>query len=284
MIDLEKLRSFYYVIAEGSILKASILLNRNRVTINKHLLDLEKYCNAKLFVRKRKRFELTEKGQALFNLAQNSIANIDKGFADIIAAKNESHHLRIITTTGIIGIWLIRKLKIFMEEFPHVNVSIITTSMDVDFENSKADIGILQRLITKGLSQKKIKTFHSRLFASQEYLKKYGTPKTLDDLDSHKLISYYSNFEGNLGDVDWHLKKGNKENRIRNSHLRVNAAFLMFEAVCQGMGIMAVGEEFEYLKNSNLVEVLPHEGGLAFDIHYGTVNKVKFMLNFFFCD
>jgi len=270
MIDLEKLRSFYYVIKEGSLLKASFVLEKNHTTLSKHLTDLEETYNVKLFVRKRKRLELTEKGKELFKLAQNTIPNLENGATEILAPKAQPNKLRIITTTGIIGVWVINKVKVLTEAFPDLKVAIITTNADIDFETSKADVGILPKLTSKGLSQKKVKVLHPQLFASPEYLKKYGHPKDLEDLKNHKLISYYSDYEGNIGNMDWHLKKGLPDHMQLDSYLSINSGFLLFEAACQGLGIMTLGEEFEYIKSSDLVKVLPQEPGPPIDIFYIT--------------
>lgn len=276
MFDLERLRTFYYLIKEDTILKASAVLNRDRSTINRQVIDLEEYYGEKLFYKIKKRFELTEKGKELFKLAQEHIPSLEMGCAKLKIIDSYLKNLTIITTTGTIGIWLIRKLEKLMAEFPDLHVSIITTNADIDFENSKADVGVLPRLFAEGLSQKKVLTVHSKLYASPEYLNKYGAPKTLEDLKNHKLISFYSDNEGNIGNVDWHLKKGFPESAIRESYIRVNSAFLLFEAACRGLGIIAIGEEFEYLQNSNLVRVLPDEPGLNFDVFYVTrSNAIK---------
>jgi len=270
MIDIEKLRSFYYVIKEGSLLKAAGVLEKNHTTLSKHLTELEETYNVKLFVRKRKRLELTDKGKDLFKLAQNTIPNLENGATQILAPKEQPNTLRIITTTGIIGVWLVRKVKILAEKFPDLKIAIITTNADIDFDTSKADIGILPKQLSKGLSQKKVKTLHTQLFATREYLQKYGTPNNLDDLKCHKLISFYSDYEGNVGNVDWHLKKGLPDHTLRESSLSINSGFLVFEAGCQGLGIITMMEEFEYLKNSNLVRILPDESGPTIDIFYIT--------------
>ena len=270
MIDLEKLRSFYYVIKEGSLLKAAVVLERNHTTLSKHLTELEETYNVKLFVRKRKRLELTEKGKELFKLAQSTIPSLENGATEILAPKNQPNKLRIITTTGVIGVWLIRKIKILTEEFPDLQIAIITTNADIDFETSKADVGILPKQNLKGLSQKKLGALHFQLFASPEYLQKHGTPKSLEDLKNHKLISFYSDYEGNIGNVDWHLKKGLSDRTIRESYLSINSGFLVFEAACQGLGIISMGEEFEYLKNSRLVKALPDEHGPTLEVFYVT--------------
>lgn len=269
MIDIEKLRSFYYVIKEGSLLKAAVVLEKNHTTLSKHLTDLEETYSVKLFVRKRKRLELTDKGEELFKLAQQTIPNLENGATEILAPTQiQSNKLRIVTTTGVIGIWLIKKIKILAEEFPDLKIAIITTNADIDFETSKADIGILPKQSSKGLSQRKIRTHHLQLFASPEYLQKYGIPKSLDDLKNHKLISFYSDFEGNIGNVDWHLKRGLPDHTLRESLLSINSGFLVLEAGRQGIGIISIVEEFEYLKNTDLVKVLPDELGSVIDIFY----------------
>jgi len=268
MIDIEKLRSFYYVIKEGSLLKAAAVLEKNHTTLSKHLTDLEETYNVKLFIRKRKRIELTEKGEELFKVAQSTIPNLENGAAEILAPKAQPLRLRILTTTGVLGIWLVRKIKLLCEEFPDLHVAIITTNMDVDFEASKADVGVLHKQNAPGLSQKKLRTTHLSLYASKDYIKKNGRPKTIDDLSNHQLISFYSDYEGNLGNIDWHLKRNLPDHSLRESYLSVNSGILLFEAGCQGLGVIPMMDEFEYLEGSNLEKILPDEESPSFDIFY----------------
>ncbi|MDI9638446.1 LysR family transcriptional regulator [Kamptonema cortianum] len=268
MIDIEKLRSFYYVIKEGSLLKAAAVLEKNHTTLSKHLTDLEETYNVKLFTRKRKRIELTEKGEELFKVAQNTIPNLENGAAEILAPKAQPLRLRILTTTGVIGVWLIRKVKLLCEEFPDLRVAIITTNMDIDFEASKADVGILHKQNVPGLSQKKLRTIHLSLYASKDYIEKNGKPKTIDELSNYQIISFYSDYEGNLGNIDWHLKRNLPDHSLRESYLSVNSGILLFEAGCQGLGIIPMMDEFEYLEDSNLEKILPEEKGPAIDLYY----------------
>lgn len=270
MVDIEKLRSFYYVIREGSLLKAAAVLDKNHTTLSKHLTELEETYNVKLFVRKRKRLELTDKGNELFKLAQSTIPNLENGAIEILVPKPQTNTFRIITTTGLVGVWLIKKIQALMMDFPNLHVAVMTTNMDVDFDISKADVGILPRQLTKGLSQKKIKTLHFNLFASTEYLKKYGMPTSLEDLKNHRLISFYSDYEGNIGNVDWHLKKGLPDHNLRESHLSINSCFLVLEAGRLGLGLISIPEEFEYIKHSNLVKVTLDEPGPSIEIYYVT--------------
>ncbi len=243
------------MIKEGSLLKAAAILEKNHTTLSKHLTDLEETYNVKLFTRKRKRIELTEKGEELFKVAQNTIPNLENRAAEILAPKAQPLRLRILTTTGVIGVWLIRKVKILCEEFPDLRVAIITTNMDIDFEASKADVGVLHKQNTPGLSQKKLRTIHLSLYASRDYIKKNGKPQTIDDLSNHQIISFYSDYEGNLGNIDWHLKRNLPDHSLRESYLSVNSGILLFEAGCQSLGIIPMMDEFEYLEGSNLEKI-----------------------------
>ncbi len=268
MIDIEKLRSFYYVIKEGSLLKAAVALEKNHTTLSKHLTELEETYNVKLFVRKRKRIELTEKGKSLFKLAQSTIPNLENGATEILEPKVQKNNLRIITTTGTNGIWLIRKIKKLVDEFPDLQLSVIATNDDFDFESSKADVGILPKLLSEGLTHKKLKNNALQLFASKDYIKRYGMPKSLDDLKNHKLISFYADNEGSVGNVDWHLKKGLPYHSMRESFLAVNSAYYGIEAAVQGMGIIPLTRDYEYIEDLNLIKVLPEEEGPSFDYYY----------------
>lgn len=259
-MDLEKLRIFFHVIKAGSLLKASSILDKNSSTISKHLSDLEEDLNKKLYIRKHHRLELTEDGQELFSIAQKTIPILEEAENHFKTKKSNISNLTIVTTTGIIGIWLIRKIKTFSEIYPDIHIKIITTNEDVDFKSSKADIGILPKQHhLLNVTHKKIHTLHIKLFASKEYLEKYGTPTTLEDLKDHKLIGFYSDFQGNVGNVDWHLTKNTINSHLRENWLTVNSAFCLFEAACQDLGIITVAEEFEYLKESNLVNIIPDE-------------------------
>lgn len=267
MIDLQLLKTFYYVIKEDSSLEAANILKITRSAISKQLIILEKYYGGPLFERKRKTLVLTEKGAKLFSIVQKYIPNLENEIFDLKDVEGQSNNLKIITTTGTVGIWLIKKIEILLKEFPKINISIVTTNNEVDFKNSTADIGILPKIHADNLSQKKIKTVNCKLFASPKYLEEYGIPRDMKDLENHKLISFYSEYEGYIGNIDWHLTKGLSEDRHREAQLRVNAAFLIFEAACKGMGIITIGEDFEYLKNSNLINVLP-EHHKTFEIYY----------------
>lgn len=272
MIDFDKLRIFYHVAKEGSVKRAAQTLEKNPTSVWKHIMDLEQYFKAKLFLRRKKiGLERTELGEKLFRDVNNLIPSLERACMHYAQEEKPKDDLFIITTNGVVSIWLIEKLKPFLEHKQNIKVRISTTNSEVDFLNSKADIGILTKVnYSEGLTQQKIMTYHSKLFASQEYLDKYGVPKTIDDLQHHKLISFYPELPGYRGNADWHLQKNMPAHTLRESWLAVNSAICQLEAARQGLGILAIGKEYSQLQDDGLIEVLPDEIGAIFDIYFIT--------------
>src|SRR5262249_998879 len=89
-----------------------------------------------------------------------------------------------------------------------------------------------------------------------------------EDLDHHRLISYYHNKAGHRGDLDWHLRIGAKEPRV--PYLTINSAIGLHEALVLGLGIVVVTQEFPHIQSqpkfdssqasSSLINILPNVG------------------------
>lgn len=273
MINIEKLHTFYHVVKEGSYGRAAAATGKSRTVLSNHISWLEKECGQNLISVVKKNIVLSEKGIELFRMAQEVVPMIEGPVNEFFYSSQKyekEKKLKIITTTGTIGFWLLEKLKQFQETFPEVEVSIITINENISFLDSVGDVGLLQRLNEEGIHQRKVLTVKTRLFASQEYVRKHGTPKNLEDLKNHRLISFYSGQEGNLGNVDWHTNRGMPLNQIRKSSLRANSAPLIVDAAVKGLGIIAMSDHFEYIKTHNLVPILPDEPPQEFEVFYIT--------------
>ena len=203
---------------------------------------------------------VTEEGKELLKSVQIIMHQVEKLEEETQQErKKEDDVIRIVTTTGVTNLWLVRKLKIFLERYPQYLIRIITSDEKVDVLTHYADIAILPKVDpSPNIVQKRLFTFHIKLFASKEYLDKYGVPKTTADLDHHRLISFYHNAVGHRGDVDWHLRAGTQNNQFRTPFIVVNSAIGQYEAAKQGLGIIAISEEFPYIGTA-LIGVLPNE-------------------------
>lgn len=286
-IDLNKVRTFYYVAIEGSYEKASMHLGIKSSCISKQISYLENMLKIKLFKRSHRSLVLTEESHELFKSAQILMGQAEKieEMSNIENKEKEDNTIRIVTTTGAASLLLVQKLKHFVDLYPQYKLRIITSDEKVDLLNHYSDVAILPNVdANQNIMQKKLFTVHIRLFASRAYLDKFGIPKNVDDLDNHRLISFYHNEIGHRGDVDWHLKLGVKGKKYRTPHFVINSAVGSYEAALQGIGIVSMAEEFPYIQN--LVKILPDEGVdipvyLAIHIQKRYLSKVIALEKFF---
>lgn len=287
-VDLNKLTTFYYVALEGSYQKASNHLGIKPPYISKQITALEESFKCKLFKRSHRSLILTEEGEKFLKSAQIIVEQVKRLEEISNSDKNgEDETIRIVTTTGVTNLWLVKKLKDFLELQPNYKLRIMTTDEKIDLTNHFADIAILPKMDSNpNITYRKLFSFNLKLYASKQYLEKFGTPEKPEDLDRHRLISFYHNEAGHRGNVDWHLTLGSKNKEPRIPFLVINSAIGQFEAAMQDLGILAISEEFPYIKPTSLVRVLPNEG-VAIPVYFATtiqklhLKKVAVMEEFF---
>ena len=269
-MDINKLKTFYFVAIEGSYQKASVYLDVKIPYISKHITALENALQFKLFKRSHHSLKLTDKGSELLKSVQIIMSQIEK-IEEISNVENINDDIiRIVTTTGVTNLWLIRQLKNFSKIYPKYKFRIITVDEKIDVSTHYADVAILPKVDPNpNIIQKKLFTFHTKLFASKEYLQQFGIPQKSSDLDAHRLISYYHNEMGYRGNLDWHLKLGIENKKPRSPYLVINSAIGLYESLISGMGIVSITQEFPYMgfdiensliNNKKIINILPNEG------------------------
>ena len=85
--------------------------------------------------------------------------------------------------------WLTPRLGEFLDLYPDIHITLITTDEELDLAMREADVAIRLRQPTQpDLIQRKLFTVHFHVYASPDYLKRFGTPRTLEDLDKHRIV------------------------------------------------------------------------------------------------
>lgn len=120
----------------------------------------------------------------------------------------------------------------------------------------EADCAIrLHRPHQHDLIQRKLFKIHIHAYASEDYLKHYGCPKTLDDLNQHRILSYGSPIPHHLTSLNW-LKTAGLINNERRTHiLEINNLIGLKEAACKDMGI-AILPDYLIGQTTNLIPIL----------------------------
>jgi DNA-binding transcriptional LysR family regulator len=120
----------------------------------------------------------------------------------------------------------------------------------------EADIAIrLRQPQQPDLIQRKLFTVHFHVYASPAYVKRFGEPKSYEDLDNHRLLSFGGTSPSYLTAVHWLGTMGRDQRNPRPIHLVVNNITAMKRAVDSGAGI-AVLPDYLIETGSPLVQLM----------------------------
>ena len=169
--------------------------------------------------------------------------------------------LKITATVALGSLWLTPRIKEFIDAYPEVEVHLVLTDGELDLSMREADIGIrLSAPRQPDLIQRTLMPVRSHIYASPEYLKEKGTPKTPEELDEHRLIVYGHDLSPPVSSINWLLDLGSTKEKKRDPVLTVNNLYGVYRAARGGLGLAGL-PDYMIAHDSNLVQVLPHHGG-----------------------
>ena len=212
---------------------------------------------------------LTEQGELLFQTAHEVFAKLAMTEAQLMDAHEKpSGELRVTATVGLGANWLTPRVREFIELYPEITVNLILADRELDLGMREADIAIrLRAPVQPDLIQRKLMTVNHHVYASPDYLKKHGTPMTVEDVLDSNLITYGDEAPSNISNVNWLLKELNKAGRTKEPVFKVNNVYGLLLAVQSGLGIASLPDYIVH-GHSNVIRILPELGGPTFDSYY----------------
>ena len=193
-MDWDKLKIFHAVAEAGSFTSATVTLNLSQSAISRQIQSLEDDLKVKLFERHARGLTLTENGEYVYKTAHEVISKLKEVETSLGDQKNKPSGKITITTVRSFGThWLTPRIQEFMQLHPEMEVELIFDDKELDLSTRQADIGIFMRR-PKQLNyiQKKLIDINYHIYGSNVYLEKFGMPKTVNDLNKHKFISFGS--------------------------------------------------------------------------------------------
>ncbi len=189
-MDWDKLRIFHAVADAGSLTHAGDTLHLSQSAVSRQVRALEESLNTTLFHRHARGLILTEQGELLFDATSAMIKRLDAAAARIRDSEEEVFgELRVTTTIGFGTLWLAPRLHKLYEQYPDLNIDLMLEEKVLDLPMREADVAIRMKEPSQAdLIRKRMMSVRMRLFATQEYLDKNGTPETVEDLHHHRLI------------------------------------------------------------------------------------------------
>ena len=274
-MDWDKLKIFHAVAEAGSFTNATVNLNLSQSAISRQIQSLEDDLKVKLFERHARGLTLTENGEYVFKTAHEVISKLKEVETTLGDKKNKPSGKLTVTTVVSFGTtWLTPRIQEFMQLNPEIEVELIFDDKELDLSTRQADIGIFMRR-PKQLNyiQKKLIDINYHIYGSHKYLEKHGYPKTINDLNKHKFISYGKGNPSPVYNPDWALKLGMKDKK-RKTVMKVNSVYGLLLAVQSGVGLAAL-PDYLTVNQPKIVKVLPNVEGPITEAHFVYPQSMK---------
>ncbi|MEM6934336.1 MAG: LysR family transcriptional regulator, partial [Pseudomonadota bacterium] len=191
-MDWDKLRVFHAVADAGSLTHAGEQLHLSQSAISRQIRGLEEQLKTTLFHRHARGLLLTEQGELLYEATREMTRRLTAAGARIRDSKDDVYgELRVTATAGFGSLWLAPRLDRLFKEHPYLSVNMILTERVLDLPMREADVAIRMASPQQAdLIRRPLMDVQMRFYASQSYLDRHGHPATVEELASHRLITF----------------------------------------------------------------------------------------------
>tara|TARA_B100000029_G_scaffold422629_1_gene429429 strand:+ start:2443 stop:3345 length:903 start_codon:yes stop_codon:yes gene_type:complete len=273
----DRLRVFFEVVECGTFTAAAKRLKLSQPAVSRQISTLEEELGVVLFHRDYKGLVLTEIGEEVFKTSACLKAEVD--IMESRIANNQDAPvgpLRLTTSVAFGAAWLSPLMGSFHQEFPDVKISLLLSDHhEMNLSTREADVAIRFAPQTKPcLIQKKLMDLRYNLYASQSYLDRNGTPKTITDLKDHDIIVYGSDVPAPVTNINWILELIRKDHAKFEPALSVANVHGIHHAIRSGAGIGALPN---YLidDDDNLIEVMPKCSGPEIEVYFVYLEEMR---------
>jgi DNA-binding transcriptional LysR family regulator len=186
----DEIRTAFHVARLGTVSGAADALGVHHATVIRHIDALEGRLGVKLFQRHARGYNATEAGRDLLQVAQATAEQFDQ-----LEGRLHGHSAKVsgellITTLEVLSPLLAPVLAEFQSEHPDVNIKLLTDPRLFRLEYGEAHVAIRAGKPPDDPDNVVQKLFEQRmtLFATQEYVDKYGLIGPKMDITGHKFV------------------------------------------------------------------------------------------------
>lgn len=258
MDKFNNIQVFCRIVELGTFAAVAKEMNLSSMMISKYIAHLEKSLSVVLLNRTTRSLTVTEAGKAYYNRAKQILEDLNEleestsQFGDTVKG-----YLKINAPIDFGGLYMIPAIEAYQRQNPEVKILMSLDNKPVNLRKGQYDISILVTdTLDPGVVARKITQTELSTYASPEYIKNQGCPKSIKDLSLHRCLHYT-----NTPHEDHWLFNNNgilEKFKIEWSFASNNGRALCDAAVL-GMGIFQAPKLSvrPYVENNQLVEILP---------------------------
>ncbi len=217
-MDLNEINCLVRAVQLGSLTKAAKSLGIPKSTVSRRISSLEARLKVTLLNRTTRTLSLTDAGSMYVERMAQALQEMSQAEAALQESQEQISGVVRVTAPVEFGLGAFMDLlDTFQKKHPAVSIELLLTERVVDLVNERIDVAVrIGELKDSSLLSKKVGAVTGKIIASREYLAAHGTPKTLEDLEKHRLLG----FTPNGYHLSWDLER-EKERRV----LKVKAIF-----------------------------------------------------------
>ncbi|MDP2120844.1 MAG: LysR family transcriptional regulator [Hoeflea sp.] len=191
-LDWGHYRTFLAILNEGSQSGAARALGLTQPTVGRHLDALEQASGKPLFLRSHQGLAPTETALAMRAYAE-TMASSAAALARAASGDAASPEGTVrISASEVVGLEVLPPILADLQDrHPRLAIELSLSDAVEDLLGQQADIAVRMVEPTQGaLLSRRIGGVPLGMFAHRRYLERHGTPKTLEDLSSHRAIGF----------------------------------------------------------------------------------------------
>ncbi|WP_081500779.1 LysR family transcriptional regulator [Dyella japonica] len=230
--------AFIAVVAEGSFARAADRLGIGRSAVSRNVQKLEDQLNARLFLRTTRSTSLTREGELFYENCHPGVQRIVRALDDMRELRTgpPRGHLRISASMGFGRQIVAPLLADFCARYPEISLDLQLDDRPADFTADRVDVAIRDgHLEDSQIVAKRLAPMQMLVVASPEYVRRYGAPQSMDDLENHVCVNF-RNASGRIS--DWEFKVDGRQHKLSpSSTCTFNDVGLVHQSVRDGFGI-----------------------------------------------
>ena len=176
----------------GRLTAVANALGTTHTTVSRRILALDKQMGGRTLGRTPQGWELTELGRACVDAAEGiekSLSQLTAGIRD--GVDNVSGVVRVSTTHGFCALIATPALARLQKKHPLLRVELLSATRRVSQNRSGVDIEVVVGNVEAGRAETILLSDYAlRLYAGTQYAAEHTMPETVEDLASHRFISY----------------------------------------------------------------------------------------------
>jgi DNA-binding transcriptional LysR family regulator len=249
----------------GSFTLAANAASVTPAAVSRSVARLEERLGVRLFVRTTRQIRLTDSGVRYFEQCRQALAQLVDAEREVTGQQTTpAGVLRISMPTPYGHYRVLPLLPAFRELFPEVQVEAHLSNRNIDFADEGFDLAIRGRAPDdSSLIARKLEDAQLVVVATPGYLKRAGTPQSIDDLKAHECIQFELPSSGR--NLAWTFADASGEIDVATTgdYGTSGDALAGTTLARSGAGLFQTYRFVveEDLREGRLVEVLPQHGG-----------------------